>query len=70
MFLRILTTALAFGVAGGFGFGVGQVLRQAQQITATFGGGFVLILMLMTMLVLISVILVPESPHRQHRRVR
>ena len=70
LFLRIVTVALALGVAAGLAAVAGQVVRQAQQLSANFGGGFVLIVALMTVLVLISIARMPlthASVRRRHR---
>jgi hypothetical protein len=70
LILRLSTTLFAFLAAGGFGWGVGVVARQAQQLSATFGGGFVLILVMMTLLVLISLARLPLSHAASRRRSR
>ena len=70
LFSRILTALLALGIAGAFGFGAAQVFRQAQQLWATFGAGFVLMLGLMTLLVLISLVRMPLSHASARRRHR
>ena len=67
---RILTALLAIGVVAGLAAVAGQVVRQAQQLSANFGGGFVLIVVLMTVLVLISIVRMPlthASVRRRHR---
>jgi hypothetical protein len=68
--LRFLTIVLAFATAVGFGCGIGVVARQAQQLSATYGGGFVLIVAMMTLLVLISIARMPLSHHAAGRRLR
>jgi hypothetical protein len=70
LFLRIVTAVLALGAAGAFGFGAAQLFHQAQQLSATYGGGFVLIVALMTMLVLISIVRMPLTHANVRRRHR
>ena len=66
--LKILALVLAFAAAGGLGWGIGMIARQTQQISATYGGGFVLIVAMMTLLVLISIARMPLSHHAQAHR--
>lgn len=67
---RTLSALLGVGVAGGLGLGAGQIARQAQQLAATFGAGFVLIVALMAVLMLISIVRMPLSHAGQERRRR
>jgi ABC-type transport system involved in cytochrome c biogenesis permease subunit len=65
--LRILTVILAFAAAAGFGWGIGIVARQTQQLSTVYGPGFVMIVAMMTLLVLISIARMPLSQHAAHR---
>jgi hypothetical protein len=67
---RILSAVLVAVLAAGLIFGGGPILRQAQQLSASYGEGFVLIVILMTVLVLISIVRMPlthASVRRRHR---
>ena len=67
---RILTILLGVGVAGGFGAGAGQLARQFDELSASYGVGSMLIVGLMMLLALISIVRMPLSHHavRRHRR--
>jgi len=67
---RILAPVLAAIVVAGVLFAANPILREVQQLAATYGGGFVLMVALMTVLVLISIVRMPlthASARRRHR---
>ena len=70
MVLRSLTAVLVAVLAAGVLFGANPMLREIQQLSTTYGGGFVLLIALMTVLVLISIVKMPlthASVRRRHR---
>jgi hypothetical protein len=70
MILRIVTAVLAAALGAGVVLAVRPIVREVQQLAATYGGGFVLLVVLMTVLVLISIVRMPlthASVRRRHR---
>jgi uncharacterized membrane protein len=67
---RILALVSAAVLIAGVLFGANPILREIQQLSTTYGGGFVLLIALMTVLVLISIVKMPlthASVRRRHR---
>ena len=67
---RILAPVLAIVLTVGAFFGAAPILRELQQLSTTYGDGFVVIVGLMTVLVLISIVRMPlthASVRRRHR---
>ena len=67
---RILAPFLAILLAVGVVFGAAPVLHVLQQLSTSYGAGFVLMVGLMTVLVLISIVRMPlthASVRRRHR---
>ncbi len=67
---RILAPVLAAVLVIGVVFGADPLLREVQQLSTTYGAGFVLIVALMTLLVLISIVRMPLTHANVRRRHR
>ena len=67
---RILGILTAFAVVLGVVLGGGPMMRWAQSLSESYGGGFVVLAGLMTLLVLISIVRMPLSHANARRRHR
>jgi putative copper export protein len=67
---RILALVSAAVLVAGLLFGANPIIHEVQQLSTTYGDGFVVLVALMTVLVLISIVKMPlthASVRRRHR---